>query len=194
MTYKQTRRWIDVFPQITESYKTYHQSINGTLIRVKPKDAVNLQKLQCESTSNSNTMMPVPIKLASKKYKIRGKAIYKYKVGDLMRVSFIRKAFQREYDERWSREIFVVNDRFVSDDIPQYRQKYYAGEVISGTFYQNQLKKAYEQASYFIEKVLHTRTRAGQKQMLVRWKGWPSKIDSWVNAEDMDDLKGAVIN
>ena len=138
--------------------------------------------------------MPAPIKSVGKKYKIRGKAIYKYKAGDLVRVSFIRKAFQREYDERWSRELFVVNGRFVSDDFPQYRLKYYAGEVVSGTFYQNQLKKAYEQASYFIEKVLRTRTRAGQKQILVRWKGWPSKFDSWVNAEDTDDLKGAVID
>ena len=111
-----------------------------------------------------------------------------------MRVSFIRKAFQREYDELWSRELFVVNGRFVSDGIPQYRLKDYAGEVVSGTFYQNQLKKAYEQASYFIEKVIRTRTRAGQKQMLVRWKGWPSKFDSWVNAEDIDDLKGTVID
>ena len=85
--------------------------------------------------------MPGPIKSVGKKYKIRGKAIYKYKAGDLVRVSFIRKAFQQEYDERWSRELFVVNGRFVSDDFPQYRLKDYAGEVVSGTFYQNQLKK-----------------------------------------------------
>ena len=111
-----------------------------------------------------------------------------------MRVSFIRKTFQREYDERWSRKLFVVNDRFISDGIPQYLLKDYAGEVVSGTFYQNQLKKAYEQASYFVEKILRTRTRAGQKQKLVRWKGWPSKYELWVHAEDIDDLKRTVIN
>ena len=164
MTHKQTRRWIDVLSQITESYnKTYHRSIKKTPMNVKPKDSVDVWKLQYESTSKlDNSRMPAPIKSVGKKYKIRGKAIYKYKVGDLVRVSFIRKAFQREYDELWSRQLFVVNGRFVSDGIPQYRLKDYAGEVVSGTFYQNQLKKAYEQASYFIEKVIRTRTGAGQ--------------------------------
>jgi hypothetical protein len=113
---------------------------------------------------------------------------FKFKVGDLVRVSFLRKTFQREYDERWSRELFVVNDRFLSDNIPQYRLKDYAGEVISGTFYQTQLKKAYEQDTYLVEKVLRARTRGGQKQVLVRWKGWPAKYDSWVSQEDVDAL------
>ena len=198
LTRKQTRRWIDVLPQITDSYnKTYRRSIKRTPNSIKPKDSVELWKLQYESPPKStNSKTTSPLNSVSKKHKIRGKNIYKYKVGDLVRVSFIRKTFQREYDERWSRELFVVNDRFISDGISQYRLKDYAGEVVSGTFYQNRLKKAYEQATYFVEKVLRTRTRtrAGQKQKLLRWKGWPSKFDSWVNAEDIDDLKGAVIN
>ena len=59
-----------------------------------------------------------------------------------MRVSFLRHTFQQEYDERWSRELFVVNERFMNDNIPQYWLKDYAGEVVSGTFYEEQLKKA----------------------------------------------------
>ena len=137
MTNKQTRRWIDVLPQITESYnKTYHRSIKKPPITVKPKDSVDLWKLQYESPLKStNSKTTSSLKSVSKKHKRRGKNIYKYKVGDLVRVSFISKTFQREYDERWSRELFVVNGRFVSDDIPQYRLKDYAGEVVSGTFY-----------------------------------------------------------
>ena len=101
-----------------------------------------------------------------------------------MRVSFVRRAFQREYDERWSRELFVVNERFISDGIPQYRLKDYAGEVISGTFYENQLKNAYEQYRYLVETVLRTRKRGGKKQLLIRWRGWPSKYDSWIEETD----------
>ena len=144
-TRKQTRRWIDVLPQITDSYnKTYHRSVKRTPNSVKLKDSVELWKLQCESPLKStNSKTTSPLKSVSKKHKIRGKNIYKYKVGDLVRVSFIGKTFQRECDERWSRELFVVNDRFISDGIPQYWLKDYAGEVVSGTFYLNQLKKAY---------------------------------------------------
>ena len=113
---------------------------------------------------------------------------FKYKVGSLVRVSFLRRPFQREYDERWSRELFVVNDRFMSDNIPQYRLKDYAGEVVSGTFYENQIKKAYEQDVYLVEKVLRSGKGGGGKQLLVRWRGWPSNYDSWVSEEDINAL------
>ncbi|KAJ8321637.1 hypothetical protein KUTeg_000108 [Tegillarca granosa] len=78
-------------------------------------------------------------------------------------------------DERWSRELFVVTERFVKDGIPQYKLKDYANDVMEGTFYQNQLNKAYEQEVYFIDKVMKTHGKAGKKEYLVRWKGWGSK-------------------
>ena len=182
MTHKQTRRWIDILSDITDSYnRTYHRSIKRTPRSVKDTDSVELWKLQYTSQPKSSVRKHAAPRLKG----------YKYKVGDLVRVSFLRWAFQREYDERWSRELFVVNERFMSDSLPQYRLKDYAGEVISGTFYENQLKQAFEQDRYLVEKVLRTRKRAGHKQLLIRWRGWPSKYDSWVNEEDVDSLKDA---
>lgn len=113
---------------------------------------------------------------------------FKYKVGELVRVSYTHKPSQREYDERWSRELFVINKRFMRESIPQYQLKDYAGEIVIGTFCQNQLKKAYEQDIYLLERVLRTRTRGGQKQYLVRWKGWPPKYDTWIGEEDFKSL------
>lgn len=180
MTHKQLHRWIDVLPKVTESYnQTYHRSIKRPPQNVKPSDSVELWKRQYDS-------LPMPV---SKTRRASPVGKFKYKVGDLVRVSFLRRSFQREYDERWSRELFVVNERFMSDNIPQYRLKDYAGEVVSGTFYEYQLKKAYEQTTYLVEKVLRTRTRRGQKQLLVRWRGWPAKYDSWVSEEDVSALK-----
>ena len=180
MTHKQTRRWIDILPQITESYnKTYHRSIKRTPRSVKATDSVDLWKLQYTGEPKASARKPgVP--------RARG---FKYKVGDLVRVSFLRRAFQREYDERWSRELFVVNGRFMSDSLPQYRLKDYAGEVVSGTFYEHQLKKAFEQDRYLVEKVLRSRKREGRKQLLVRWRGWPPKFDSWIDEKDVSALK-----
>lgn len=82
---------------------------------------------------------------------------YKFKVGDLVRVSFQRRQFQKEYDERWSRELFVVNQRFIAGGIPQYRLKDYAGEIVTGTFYQNQINKAHEQDTYLSASYSKTR-------------------------------------
>ena len=179
MTHKQVHRWIDVLPQVTQSYnQSYHRSIKRTPTSVKTKDSTDLWKLQYNRLPNLTARGPEAS--LSKKFK--------YKVGNLVRVSFLRHTFQREYDERWSRELFVVNERFMNDNILQYRLKDYAGEVVSGTFYEKQLKKAYEQDVYLVKKVLRSRKRAGHKQLLVRWRGWPSKYDSWVSEEDVNAL------
>ena len=179
MTHKQIHRWIDILPEVTQSYnETYHRSIKRTPQSVKSTDSVELWKRQYDA-------LPIPTSKRKRAYSV-GK--YKYRVGDLVRVSFLRRPFQREYDERWSRELFVVNQRFMSDNIPQYRLKDYAGEVVSGTFYANQLRKAQEQNTYLVEKVLRSRNRRGQKQLLVRWRGWPAKYDSWVSEEDVSTL------
>lgn len=183
MTHKQTRRWVDILPDITANYNaTYHRSIKRTPRSVKAEDSVDLWKLQYTSQPKSSTRKPGASRAKG----------FKYKVGDLVRVSFLRRTFQREYDERWSRELFVVNERFMSDGLPQYRLKDYAGEVVSGTFYENQLKKAYEQYRYLVETVLRSRKRGGRKQLLVRWRGWPSKYDSWIDEKDVSSLKDAV--
>ena len=47
MTYKQVHRWIDVLPQVTQSYnQSYHRSIKRTPTSVKTKDSADLWKLE----------------------------------------------------------------------------------------------------------------------------------------------------
>lgn len=74
-----------------------------------------------------------------------GKRLRPTNVGDFVRVSYLRRPFRREYYEHWSRELFVVNGWFMKENVPLYQLKGYSGEVVSGTFHQNQLMKAYEQ-------------------------------------------------
>lgn len=179
MTHKQTHRWIDVLSKITESYNnTYHRSIKRSPASVKHKDSVALWNIQYN-------VLPKP---SMKKSKLNVIKRYKYKVGNLVRISFLRRAFQREYEERWSRELFVINQRFIKENIPQYQLKDYSGDLVTGTFYENQLKRAYRQDTYIVEKVLSSRKRNGQKQYLVRWKGWGSKYDSYISEEDLKNL------
>lgn len=184
MTHKQFHRWVDILPAITDSYnKTYHRSIKRSPSSVKNKDSVELWKLQYQST---------PKTTKTKFQKLKYVASYKFKVGDLVRVSFIRRQFQREYDERWSRELFVVNKRFMRETIPQYQLKDYSGEIVSGTFYQNQLIKAYEQETYLVEKVIRSKGKGNKKEYLVRWKGWAPKFDSWISEQDLKSLNSPV--
>ena len=75
LTRKQRRWWIDILPQITDSYnKTYHRSIKRTPNTVKPKDPVELWKLQYESphkSTNSETTSPLKSVRKSTRYKAK---------------------------------------------------------------------------------------------------------------------------
>ncbi|KAJ8319273.1 hypothetical protein KUTeg_004364 [Tegillarca granosa] len=132
---KTTHRWIDVLDKITTSYNhTYHRTIKRTPASVTPKDSVNLWKTIYEVKVRPKTKS----KRNDESTKTPYRRIFKFKVGDVVRISFLKRPFQKEYDERWSRELFVVTERFVREGIPQYKLKDYANDVIDGTFYQNQ--------------------------------------------------------
>lgn len=58
-----------------------------------------------------------------------------------MRISHLQRPFQREYDERWTNEYFVIASRGMKQDIPFYTLKDVEGDVINGTFYESELSR-----------------------------------------------------
>ena len=71
-----------------------------------------------------------------------------------------------------------------------YQLKDYQNEVITSFFYEPELQIAFldENMIYKIEKILKKRKRKGISEVLVKWKGWPSKFNSWIAESDMEDL------
>jgi hypothetical protein len=110
---------------------------------------------------------------------------FKFAVGDLVRISYLRHAFMREYEQKWTEEIFVVAKRYARDGLPIYKLTEYNNEPIEGTYYEQELQLVKEPANYRIEKVLKTRKVKGKKQHLIRWAGWSSKYDSWIYAKEL---------
>ena len=83
-------------------------------------------------------------------------------------------------------EIFVV-DRLLDTYVPSYKIKKYDGTPVKGTFYEEELQKVdmgNEDSFFRIEKLLKKK----DGKVLVSWKGWPSKYDSWVNEKDFVDF------
>lgn len=66
---------------------------------------------------------------------------YRFKIGDRVHLTQLRNIFTRQYDERWTKEIFTIAQRFWRQSVPVYRIKDYNGEDILGTFYQSELQK-----------------------------------------------------
>lgn len=178
MTYKQTHKWIDVLKEITNSYNnTYHRSIKQSPASVRDKDEVYQWKLQYDT---------LPEKPRDKAPYAR----YRFKVGEEVRISFLRRAFQKQHDERWSREIFTITERSMKNGIPQYSLQDYSGTAVKGKFYQNQLLKAFPSDKFLIERVLKRRKRTGAaEEVLVKWKGWDKRYNSWIKASELQDYK-----
>ena len=108
------------------------------------------------------------------------------KVGDKVMLSKVHRTFKKGYLPGWTEEIFIV-DRVLNTFVPSYKIKEYDGAPVKGTFYEEELQKVDmgDKDMFFrIEKVLKRK----DGKALVRWKGWPSKYDSWVDAREIVDL------
>ena len=111
-------------------------------------------------------------------------------MGDYVRLSFLKRTFEREYDQKWTSEIFFVKARRIRDGPQIYTIADFEGEELIGTFYKEEIQKVSSDPKgiYKIEKILRERKQGDRKQFLVCWLYWPSKYDSWVNAKDLQDL------
>lgn len=114
---------------------------------------------------------------------------YKFKAGDTVRISKVRGVFDKRYEQTFTDELFTVDQR-IPRFPPVYRLKDYDGELIQGCFYEPELQKVETAPDklYRVENILKKRTVRGKKQVLVKWRNWPEKFNSWVNAEAVCNL------
>ena len=113
---------------------------------------------------------------------------YKYGIGDVVRVSKARRTFRKGYLPNWSEEWFIVYDRRNAKE-PLYYLRDYEGEDLKGAFYEQEIQAVeVPEEEYYIEEVLQSKkVRGGKTLYFVKWKGWPSKFNSWV--EDIRSLQ-----
>jgi hypothetical protein len=113
----------------------------------------------------------------NKYYKSKRKPLkkFKYKRGDLVRLSHLKKVFDRDYQEKWTEEIFKVESRKVRQGIPVYK----IIDYVEGTFYEPELQRVRKDVNslFRVEKILRKR-RNGRREVFVKWLSWPNKFNS----------------
>lgn len=81
----------------------------------------------------------------------------------------MRNPFTREYDEKWTGEVFEISQRILRDGLPIYRTKGFNDEEVKGAFYQSELQKTdvKDDDLWKVEKILKTKGK-GTKQAVFR--------------------------
>ena len=181
-THKNTRRYIDVLQDIVRAYNhTYHTSIKMQPAAVTRENAriarenINQRwKLDEEKKNNRN---------------VKQKA--KYKAGDLVRISRAKVVFEKGYEAKWSEEIFRIRRILKWRKPLVYELSDLEGEDIDGIFYEQELipvNKDLPSEEFIVDRIIKSRGRGSNKQLLVSWQGYPSKFDSWIPASSLKSL------
>jgi transposase InsO family protein len=168
-TANNTRRYVDVLPQLVVGYNnTIHSSIGMAPSNVTRKDEIYIrQKLYGKKTSKDT----------HKKYK--------YRIGDYVRISKARRLFKKGYLPNWTEEVFIIANRNKSTNPVVYRIKDLNDEEIQGTFYEQELQRIELPKEFRVEKILRKKKQGKKTLHLVKWLGWDDSFNSWVPGEDL---------
>ena len=169
-TAKNTLSYIDVLPQLVSSYNnTYHRSI-----KMKPTQVTKANQSKVWDTLYSGD--------------VQKQVRFKFQVGDRVRISKVKRMFEKSYLPNFTEEMFTVYKRFARQ-VPVYKLKDDAGEILEGTFYEPELQKIIKNDDvYRVEKIIRKRKRKGVTVYFVKWKGYPDKFNTWVPESDISKL------
>ena len=158
-------RYLDVLPDLVNAYNnSFHRSIQRAPAEVNTKNQEDVW-YQLYGGGRGGGGKQKPSKL---------------KAGDRVRISKTRRVFKKGYLPSWTRELFTVHT--INNTYPvTYTIKDDHGEVLKGTFYEQELQKVGAKDEYQIEAVLDQRVnKKGQREYLVKWLGYDPSFNQWI--------------
>ena len=192
-------RYIDVLDRIVDNYnRRPHRSL-GTFA---PKEVNEKNQVSIWNDLYINSLRPKEAKkrqstktAAAKRSttdskKARPASRYSFNKGELVRISYAKSPFERSYKERFTQEAFVVTSRYLLDNIPVYKLADMQNTPVDGVFYGPDLQRIIKSSSDFwqIERVLKTIGKGKKQKVLVRWKGYGPKFDSYVLKSSLKNI------
>ena len=172
ITHKRSYRYLDVLQDLVHNYNhRVHRALEG----LSP----------AEITKNNEALLWKHMYVDSMKPKSSVKKIrkptkkFKFKLGDYVRISSTKTTFQRDYEQKWTEELFVIDRRYLRQGIPVYKLKDLLKDPVEGSFYESELQGADgQQDTWKLEKIIKRRMRRGQPEVFVKWWGYPNKFNS----------------
>jgi hypothetical protein len=171
----QTRDFIKFLPDVLRIYNNRKNRITG----FSPNDAIQEKNYKAVS------------KNLEKYYDSKNKKSKKpqYKIGDFVRIREKRQTFARGYHPYFTEEIFKISQVLTNLAFPRYVITNYAGdEEIKGTFYESELTLT-NLETFKVEKIIKKRKVKGKTEYLIKWLGYPSSQNSWVDSSWLQEIK-----
>lgn len=157
-------KWVDIIQQLVDEYnETRHRTI-----KMAPRD-VNSENEQYLLNTVYNHRRIIPFHNFTK-----------FKVGDHVRLSKYKHVFEKGYLPSWTTEIFTVK-KIQHTNPETYLLVDWEGQEIKGGVYAEELQLVKHPDVYLVEKIL----RKKNNKVYVKWLGFDSRFNSWINANDV---------
>lgn len=168
MTYKNTYRFLNVLQDIVKSINdTPHASTGIAPNRFTQKD-----------------VYPSWEKYYLKHLPLPSRRPFRFKPGDKVRASFLRRGMDKSYRGTYTGEIFTVKARRLTNP-HSYELLNYDGGPVAGVFFEEELVPARDRPdqAYMIQDTFKTRVDpvTKRKQSLVNFEGWSKTHRRWVD-------------
>lgn len=174
LTEEQSHNWISILAELMNTYNnTKHSTIKMTPVEASDKNGE--KELWGKLYSDSVELSTIP-------------STTTFKPGDWVRISRVKRTFEKGYTPNWSTEIFQIYEITLSTP-PTFKLRDRLGEIIKGSFYESELQKTKLDEVFLIDKVLKSKKVGNKKQYFVKWLGYSDRFNSWVNEADVESLK-----
>jgi len=119
LTHRNTNRWVDILSSLIKAYNSsFHRTIGMAPANVTVSNEKEI----------AQRMLPKKPKL-----------VWKYNIGDKVRISKFKHIFEKGYLPNWTQEIFTIYDRYPTYPVT-YGLKDLADEEIKGKFYEQEIQ------------------------------------------------------
>ena len=181
-------RYIEALDKIVDSYNSRpHRSLGKLAPRdVNEKNQVSLwNRMYIDSLRSQKDAKKRNLKSTSRKTAQK----FTLKKGQLVRISYAKSPFERSYNEKFTEESFTVKDHYLLNGVPVYKLADLQNCLVEGIFYSHDLQAIIKTDDLWqIERILKTKGKGKNQKVLVRWKGYGPKFDSYVLKSSLKNI------
>ena len=115
-------------------------------------------------------------------------------MGDYVRINKTKHTFEKGYLPNWTQELFQISAVVKTQSPITYKIEDLDGELVSGTFYSQELQLVEKEQIFEIESIIDRRKRKIGKKLVkeikVHWKGYSSKFAEGQNVKQVLKTRG----